>query len=176
MLWWWIVGLADLMVHCKSGEFEHNEEIEKCNDEVFNLHPSKQNQQYAEAALDGQDYKERDLFSSVQQETQNQEIGTIMIEDELRLMLLRHWTLFDSVQNSNYLVSKLATNQEHGQQKFKKFLAMIGVPIDQAKQKYQYMDPQLRKELKKRIIDQTSEFGIDQIITSSYVRQATESM
>jgi hypothetical protein len=44
MLWWWIVGLADLIVHSKSGEFEYNEEIEKCNDEVFNLHPIKHNQ------------------------------------------------------------------------------------------------------------------------------------
>ena len=133
MLWWWITGLADLMVHCKSGEFEHNEEIEKCNDEVFNLHPQRQNNQQIDNAGEGQNYKDRDFFSLVQQDTQNQEVGTIMIEDELRLMLLRHWTLYDSVQNSNYLVSKLSTNQEHGQQKFKKFLAMIGVPIDQAK-------------------------------------------
>ena len=60
--------------------------------------------------LEDKDYKERDLFSLVQQETQNCEVGTIMIEDELRLMLLRHWTLYDSVKNSNYLVSRLATN------------------------------------------------------------------
>ena len=45
MLWQWIVGLTDLMVHCKSGELEYSEENAQCNDEVTKLHPSKHNQQ-----------------------------------------------------------------------------------------------------------------------------------
>jgi hypothetical protein len=45
-LWFWIVGLSDLMIHSKSGEIEYNEEIEICNDEVFKLHPSEHNNQF----------------------------------------------------------------------------------------------------------------------------------
>ena len=44
MLWWWILGLADIQLHQKSAELEHSEEIGRCNDEVFKLHPSKQNE------------------------------------------------------------------------------------------------------------------------------------
>ena len=45
MLWWWIMGLTDLIVHCRSGELEYSEEIKKCNSEVAKLHPVKSNQE-----------------------------------------------------------------------------------------------------------------------------------
>jgi hypothetical protein len=44
MLWWWIMAMTDLIVHCRSGDLEYNEEIKKCNTEVLKLHPIKQNQ------------------------------------------------------------------------------------------------------------------------------------
>lgn len=56
-----------------------------------------------------------------------------MIEQELKLMLLRQWTLFDSLNYSNYIVSKFILWKEPGQRDLKKFLAKIGVPLDQAK-------------------------------------------
>jgi len=37
------------------------------------------------------------LFDLVTRETDNQEIGNIMIEQELKLMLLRHWSLHESI-------------------------------------------------------------------------------
>ena len=68
-------------------------------------------------------------------------MGTITIQKELRMTLLRHWTLFDSISNSNYCVSRLKIGKEPGMKTFKRFLATIGVPLEQAKQKYSYMDP-----------------------------------
>lgn len=56
-----------------------------------------------------------------------------MQEVELKLMLLRHWTLFDSLCNSTYLVAKLELWKEHGQKELKKILALLGVSLDQAK-------------------------------------------
>jgi cell division control protein 45 len=97
-----------------------------------------------------------------------------MIESELRLMLLRHWTLYDSCKHSNYVVSKLELWKEPGIKRFHHFLAKVGVPLEQAKQKYQYMDPDLKKELKSRILDNSFESSLDKIIMSSYVRQVTE--
>jgi cell division control protein 45 len=55
-----------------------------------------------------------DLFSVVKTQTQNKEIGTIMFETELRLMLLRHWNLFESLSNSTYVVSKMKLWREPG--------------------------------------------------------------
>ncbi len=39
MLWWWIVGMADLIIHQKSGTYDYDEDIFKCNDEVQRLNP-----------------------------------------------------------------------------------------------------------------------------------------
>jgi len=63
----------------------------------------------------------------------NREVGNIKAEPELKLMLLRHWTLFDSINNSNYMVAKLGLWKEPGQKKLRDFMAQIGCPIEQAK-------------------------------------------
>ena len=69
-LWWWIIGLSDLAVHCKQGDAEFTEEIVKCNEEVNKNFPSDENQQYVDQndvlqdlhAGRDLDYKEKDLF------------------------------------------------------------------------------------------------------------------
>lgn len=94
-----------------------------------------------------------------------------MIEQELKLMLLRQWTLFDSLNYSNYIVSKFILWKEPGQRDLKKFLAKIGVPLDQARQKYNFMDPEIRNQLKQKILDSSNEYGLDNIMMNSYIRQ-----
>lgn len=83
----------------------------------------------------GTEYKDRDLFKIVggSLKTQMMEIGMIRVERELKLMLLRHWNLYDSISNSNYMVTKLNIHREPAKNTFKKFLARIGCPIAQAK-------------------------------------------
>jgi len=53
-----------------------------------------------------------------------------MQQVELNLMLLRHWTLYDSLCNSNYVVSRLELWKEQGQKELKKILATLGVSLD----------------------------------------------
>ena len=65
--------------------------------------------------------------------TKNQPVGTIMNDTDLKLMLLRHWSLFESLNNSNYIVTKLTTWKEPGQKELRRLLATIGVPIEEAK-------------------------------------------
>jgi hypothetical protein len=152
---------------------------------VFRLHPLKQNQEFTEARqelrqtyLHSQDgkgeneakYKDSNLFELVVRETSNQEVGTILIESELKLMLLRHWSLYESIYNSNYTVSKLTLWKEQNQKRFRDLLIKIAVPIDQAKQKYEYMNVDLRKDLKRKILEKSAEFNLEKILQSSYVR------
>ena len=83
------------------------------------------------------------------------EVGFIKYELDLNIMLLRHWTLYESIANSNHFVSKLEILREPGQKKFKRFLVEIGCPLEQAKQKYMYMDPSLRNNLKQNILNKS---------------------
>ena len=95
-------------------------------------------------------YQDKDLFALTEGTvtTQNMELGNIKCCTDLKTMLLRHWTLFDSISNSNYLVAKLKIHSEPGQKTFKRFLAQIGVPLEQSRQKFMYMNANIRNELK----------------------------
>mmetsp|Transcript_13945 Transcript_13945/g.9832 ORF Transcript_13945/g.9832 Transcript_13945/m.9832 type:complete len:93 (+) Transcript_13945:267-545(+) len=77
--------------------------------------------------------QDRDLFKLVSRKTENKSIGTIMAEPDLKLMLLRHWTLYDSIQNSSYMISKFILQKEPGQDFLKKFFVSLGCPLEQAK-------------------------------------------
>lgn len=178
LLWLWIIGISDYIVHSKMADLEINEEIAQCNDEVSKICFDQSRSQEPQIAEEKVDYKDKDLFKLVggTLKTKNMEIGMIRVERELKVMLLRHWNLYDSISNSNYMVTKLNIHREPGQNTFKKFLARIGCPLEQAKQKYNFMDAQLRSELKQRILDHSAEFKLESILVSSFVRQINEVM
>lgn len=90
---------------------------------------------------------------------------------ELKFMLLRHWTLWSSIQNSNYMVSKLNLSKEPGQQDLLRFLNRVSCPIEEAKQQFSFMNPELKRRFKERIIDVAAEFGLNEILMTSYSRQ-----
>lgn len=72
---------------------------------------------------------------------------------DFNFMLLRFWTLFDSINNTNYTVAKLGLWKEPGQKELREFFAQIGVPLDQAKQKFSYMDPDTKKIMQEKILE-----------------------
>lgn len=47
-------------------------------------------------------------------QTHNMEVGHIKAQSELKFILLRHWTLFDSINNSTYMMAKLNLWKEPG--------------------------------------------------------------
>ena len=107
-----------------------------CGNEVIRLNPNIYNRQDEEEGVvadTATNPAEKDLFKYVTLNSRNKEVGSILVEQELKLMLLRHWTLYDSLCNSNYLVSKMILWKEQGQRDLKKMLATMGIPLDQAK-------------------------------------------
>ncbi len=84
-------------------------------------------------------------------------------------MLLRHWNFYESISNSNYTVSKLNLWKEPGQKQLKRFLAQLGLSLDEAKQNYNYIDPKIRSEIKEKILNISHDFGLDNIMMSTYV-------
>ena len=54
-------------------------------------------------------------------------------------MMMRHWTLYDSMFYSNYLAPRLGIWSESGKKELHRFIALMGIPLDEAKQKYKYM-------------------------------------
>ena len=50
------------------------------------------------------------------------------------------------------------------------------MPLDEAKQKYNFMNADLKKTLKRRILDKSHLFNLDNILISSYTYQASDSL
>ena len=70
MLWYGIVGVTDLIVHCRSGTYDYDDEIVKFNDEVTRLNPNIYNKR--DDLMDdvplpdsSEQAKEKDLFKLV---------------------------------------------------------------------------------------------------------------
>lgn len=140
-----------------------------CMKEVQLLVPDRaQGQNYVVDQSDEDGTK--NLFS-LNLQTQNREIGHILTQSELKFMLLRHWTLFDSIQNSNYMVAKMGLAKEPGQKELMNFLVQLGCPIEQAKQQYAYMNPDIRNNIYENIRKVSDKFGLNEIVMNSYSRQ-----
>ncbi len=118
--------MTDLTVHVRSGSHILEDDFLECNNEVQRLNPHIYNRQDNQQIGDddelgsgenpqgggGQGPADKDLFKYVTLKSRNKETGSIIIDQDLKLMLLRHWTLFDSLCNSNYLVSRLTLWKE----------------------------------------------------------------
>ncbi len=84
----------------------------------------------------------------MQVETENKEIGHIFSENEyfisnfnsyllqilysFRCMLMRHWSLYDSMYYSNYISPKLGTWKDYGKKQLQDFLTKLGIPLAEA--------------------------------------------
>lgn len=85
--------------------------------------------------------------------TSSKPIGHLWAEPELKFMLLRFWTLKSSIENSNYTVTSMKIWNEPGRKELNHFFAMLGVSLEQANQKWTYVEPTIKRELKERILE-----------------------
>lgn len=58
MLWLWILGLSENIIHNKFGDIEYQLEYEKCKDEVHKLHPIQQSLNNHDEMIDKEQHKQ----------------------------------------------------------------------------------------------------------------------
>lgn len=93
----------------------------------------------------------------------------ISYEKDLNLRLYREWSLYDSLQHTMYVACKFKIWKFRGNRRLHTFLADLGLPINECKQKYSSMDLNLRNTLRQSIEEKTDRYGISGIITDSFV-------
>lgn len=74
------------------------------------------------------------------------ENGHIQDGAEYRFFLYRHWSLFESMSHSSYIASKLSVYNSK-ESKLNEMLARMGIPLNECKQSFQYMTPELKLDL-----------------------------
>ncbi|XP_020929779.1 cell division control protein 45 homolog isoform X7 [Sus scrofa] len=84
----------------------------------------------------------------------------ISFEYDLRLALYQHWSLHDSLCNTCYTAARFKLWSLHGQKRLQEFLADVGLPLKQVKQKFQSMDISLKENLREMIEESANKFGM----------------
>ena len=88
----------------------------------------------------------------------------IRLSPEPRFLLLRHWSLYDSMFHSPYLSTRLHIWNDAGRRRLHKLLAKMGVSLSQSKQKYTHMDMQLKKVLRERLLEVAPLYDLEGLV------------
>ncbi|SPO05859.1 related to regulator of phosphatidylinositol-4-OH kinase protein, partial [Cephalotrichum gorgonifer] len=91
---------------------------------------------------------------------------SIRLSPEPRFLLIRHWSLYDSMLHSPYLFSRLKTWSDAGLRRLHKLLAKMGVSLVQCRQSYAHMDMVLKRELRAKLLKYASLYNLDDMVPS----------
>uniref|UniRef100_G1NXZ2 Cell division cycle 45 n=1 Tax=Myotis lucifugus TaxID=59463 RepID=G1NXZ2_MYOLU len=138
MLWWAIVGLTDQWVQDRITQMKYVTDVG-----ILQRHVSRHNHR---------DEDEENALSV--------DCMRISFEPSLRLALYQHWSLHDSLYNTCYTAARFKLWSVHGQKRLQEFLADMGLPLKQVKQKFQSMDISLKENLRELIEESANKFGM----------------
>lgn len=162
-IWQAVLGVTDQYQRQRIPEYRYNE---MCDDLKMRLSDhlalSEAGAQYL-IAREG----EGDL------QVQGSKVGHIKETPEFRFFMYRHWSLYDSMSYSPYVAAKLGAWQQQGSERLKELLAKLGMPLQQCKQSYNFMDPKLREHFRKKIQDvDRQQFKLDdpEVMYTSFCR------
>ena len=88
---------------------------------------------------------------------------------DLRCNLMRHWTLFDSMQSSPFVASRLRLWYNAGMEMLNLLLVKMGIPLREAKTTYISMSSDIREHLVRRFDQWCDKFGLSGIAFPSFI-------
>ncbi|XP_030316390.1 cell division control protein 45 homolog isoform X2 [Calypte anna] len=146
MLWWAIVGLTDQWVQDKITHTKYVTDIG-----VLQRHVSRHN------------HRNEDEENSL-----SIDCVRIAFEYDLRLALYQHWSLYESLCNTSYTSATLKLWSVQGQKRLQEFLADMGLPLKQVKQKFNSMDMSLKENLREMIEESANKFGMKDLRVQTF--------
>nr|XP_020449458.1 cell division control protein 45 homolog [Monopterus albus] len=141
MLWWAIIGLTDQQVHDKITHIKYVTDIA-----TMQRHVSRHS------------HRNEDEENSLSIDCMR-----ISFEYDLRLTLYQHWSLYESICNSSYTSCHFKLWTLNGQKKLQEFLADMGLPLKQVRQKFNSMDMSIKENLRDVIEESANKYGMKDI-------------
>ncbi|KAI5235427.1 CDC45-like protein [Aureobasidium subglaciale] len=90
--------------------------------------------------------------------------NSIRLSPEPKFLLIRHWSLYESMLHSPYLSSRLHIWSDAGRRRLHKLLAKMGVSLAQAEKGYTHMDMELKRGLRERLLKFAPMYGLDGLV------------
>jgi cell division control protein 45 len=99
---------------------------------------------------------------------------SIRLSPEPRFLLIRHWSLYDSMLYSPYLSTRLHMWSDVGRKRLHKLLAKMGISLQEAGKGYMHMDMELKQSLRKRILKFAPQYNLDGLVPGEDGRRGLE--
>ncbi|KAK3056947.1 DNA replication initiation factor cdc45 [Extremus antarcticus] len=99
---------------------------------------------------------------------------SIRLSPEPKFLLVRHWSLIDSMRHSPFLSTRLHIWNESGQKRLNKLLAKMGVSLQEAGKGYLHMDMALKQSLRSRILKFAEQYNLEGLIPGDDGRSGYE--
>lgn len=138
LLWWSIIGVTEQLINAKIDKDLYTRYIVELNSHVLrhNHRPGTGSNILANNAN--------------QTNVDDVSINCLKIAhvDDINMVMLRHWSILESIYHSIDLAClfKMWTNK--GKKKLNEFLADLGLPLTECKQKYSFMDSSFKNDFK----------------------------
>ncbi|KAJ1984932.1 DNA replication initiation factor cdc45 [Dimargaris cristalligena] len=94
----------------------------------------------------------------------------IRYSEEFKFMLLRHWSLYNSMHYSRYLSTRLGIWSDRGRRLLSLMLAKMGFSLSDAHQIYIHMSPENKTRLRTKLDQVAPDYGCDDLVFPSFVR------
>eukprot|EP00934_Nitzschia_sp_Nitz4_P004497 Nitzschia sp. Nitz4//scaffold76_size158648//89748//92025//NITZ4_002553-RA/size158648-processed-gene-0.241-mRNA-1//1//CDS//3329557866//4487//frame0 len=168
LLWLACVGVTDAYLHTRIDMTGYAELAMGLRQSCLKLYPSDLyeravNTVYAED-LAGRGEKEGKTKITLSDN------GRIVAEKDYRFFLLRHSSLFDSMVHSEYISTKMQVWTKNGMHKLQELLAKMGYPLEECRQPFAYMKPNLRRRLHEKIMSHAEDYGLQNFEFTSFFR------
>ncbi|KAF8985754.1 hypothetical protein BGZ46_002133, partial [Entomortierella lignicola] len=162
ILWLAIVGLTSQYINDYIGHKDYLDTVQIYKDESERLiQIGRQSIVGAASRLDEQNSGPTGVASDE---------GVIRCTEEYRFMMVRHWSLYESMYHSNYVASRLGIWREPGRKRLQALLAKMGFSLEECNQVFAHMSIDLKKILKDRLESVAPEYGLNEIFYTSFTR------
>lgn len=86
-------------------------------------------------------------------------------------MLYRHWSLYESMYHSNYVMSKLEIWRNSGKDELNSFFAKMGFSLKQVQQRFSFMSMDLKDKLELQVAEYKEEFNLTDVLFGTFNRR-----
>ncbi|KAH6586220.1 hypothetical protein BASA50_000685 [Batrachochytrium salamandrivorans] len=197
-LWYGIIGLTDYYIHNKVSLVKYVELIKSFQEEVnlVSIREGKSGGASMAGGIAGGDassslqdvfgieYDDDDLFGERPLENNATSLAmtstmgsgrsaddySINYHEDFRLMLLKHWTMYDSMFHSEYVATKLGMWRSKGRQRLTNLLVKMGFPQKESRQNYVEMSLPFKKRIKPKLQDLAPRFNMPDLLFPSFYR------
>uniref|UniRef100_A0A670YGD1 Cell division cycle 45 n=1 Tax=Pseudonaja textilis TaxID=8673 RepID=A0A670YGD1_PSETE len=146
MLWWAIVGLTDQWIQDRITQMKYVTDVG-----TLQRHVTRHN------------HRNGDEENSLSIDCMR-----IAFEYDLCLALYQHWSLYESLCNTCYTSASFKLWSVQGQKRLQEFLADMGLPLKQVKQKFHSMDMSLKENLREIIEESANKFGMKDLRVQTF--------